>query len=173
MTQAIAQNAKPQRTAFYDNLKFVLIALVLVGHFSGMLIGHDHELKVFWRWIYLFHMPAFLFVGGVFSKKLYTRETGLKVDTIAYYVVMGILLYSSLWVFKHLWSAHPKYDLVMMGSIPWYFFAMAGLGCMLPIVSKIRGGWKTVVPLAVVGAVLARKEDHEILEDEEQEESES
>ena len=58
-----------QRSAFYDNLKFILIALVLIGHFTGPLLDYDYVLKVFWRWIYMFHMPAFLFVGGMFAKK--------------------------------------------------------------------------------------------------------
>ena len=148
------QAAPKQRTAFYDNLKFVLIALVLVGHFTGPFLDGCFELKVFWRTIYLFHMPAFLFVGGMFAKKLYTPQNGLRVNVIAFYVLMGILFYTGLWLEKHLWEENPVYDLFMMNCIPWYFFAMAALGAATPIVAKIKGGAKTVLPVLVALAVI-------------------
>ena len=144
-----------ERTAFYDNLKFILIALVVVGHFSGILINYDDTLKYIWRWIYLFHMPAFLFVGGMFAKKLYTPETGLKVNTIAFYLVMFVLFYTALWAYSFWWNPHPTYDLFNVGSIPWYFFVMAALGVSTPIIAKFKGGWKTVIPLSVALAIVA------------------
>ena len=141
------------RNAFYDNLKFVLIVLVVIGHLSGPLREHDPMLKAFWQWIYLFHMPAFIFVSGVFSKRLYTKERGLRVNVIAFYILMGVLLFTALWAWGHLYNYYPVFDLLNMGAIPWYFYAMAAFGCLLPIVSKIRGGWKAVVPLSVALAV--------------------
>ena len=144
-----------QRLPFYDNLKFILIALVLIGHFSGMLIEHDYPLKVLRRWIYLFHMPAFLFVGGIFAKKLCTPQKGLRINVIAFYLVMAFLLYTGLWLEKRIWDPTLDYDLITMGSIPWYFVAMAALGTSTAVVSKIRGGLKTVIPLSVLVAVLA------------------
>ena len=117
-----------QRTPFYDNLKFILIALVLIGHFTGSLLDYNPELKVFWRWIYMFHMPAFLFVGGMFAKKLYTPQKGLRINVIAFYLVMAFILYTGLWAESLIWNPTPTYDLFNMASIPWYFVAMAALG---------------------------------------------
>lgn len=149
-----------ERNAFYDNLKYILITLVLVGHFLGPLIGEFFPLKVFWRWIYMFHMPAFLFVGGMFGKKLFTPEKGLRVNVIAFYLILFWLLYTGLWVEKHLWNPDPTYNLFNMSSIPWYFAAMAAFGISTPIISKIRGGMKTVVPAAIVMAVIAPFNDN-------------
>ena len=51
------------RIAYWDNLKGILIALVVLGH-TGTALG-DKWLSV----IYAFHMPLFVFVSGYFSRK--------------------------------------------------------------------------------------------------------
>ncbi|MBO4918303.1 MAG: acyltransferase family protein [Bacteroidales bacterium] len=51
------------RIAYWDNLKGILIALVVLGH-TGTAMG-DRWLSV----IYAFHMPLFVFVSGFFSRK--------------------------------------------------------------------------------------------------------
>ena len=148
------------RTAFYDNLKFVLITLVLVGHFVGPLNDNCFETKVLWRTIYMFHMPAFLFVGGMFAKKLYTRENGLRINVLAFYIVMFLLLYTGLWAERHLWEPHPAYNLFVINSIPWYFVTMAALGATTPIIAKVRGGAQTVLPISIALAVVVPFNDN-------------
>lgn len=143
------------RLFVFDNIKFILISLVVTGHFLGAFTDYSNVIRVIWRWIYMFHMPAFLFIGGLFAKRIYTRESGLRVNTVAYYLLMGILLYSVLWVVRRCYDPNPKYDLINMGSIPWYFFALAAFSASLPIVVKIRGGARTVIPIAIVLGVIA------------------
>lgn len=53
------------RSSYWDNAKGILIFLVLIGHF----IMTYRPLKPIFDSIYLFHMPAFLFISGLFSKK--------------------------------------------------------------------------------------------------------
>lgn len=48
-----------------DNLKFVLMALVLAGHLLEKTAMHGGDL---YRIIYSFHMPAFIFVTGCFAR---------------------------------------------------------------------------------------------------------
>lgn len=57
-----------KRLFLFDNMKYILICLVVAGHFIGEFTDVDSTMKVIWRWIYLFHMPAFIFIGGIFSK---------------------------------------------------------------------------------------------------------
>ena len=103
----------------------------------------------------MFHMPAFLFVGGMFGKKLYTAEKGLRVNVIAFYLLLYVLLYTGLWLEKHLWGATPTFDLFTANSIPWYFLAMAAFGISTPVISKIKGGLKVILPVAIILAVAA------------------
>ncbi len=59
-----------ERDYFFDNLKAVLIFLVVLGHFLLPIHG-ESVLVVVKRLIYVFHMPLFVFVSGYFAKKIY------------------------------------------------------------------------------------------------------
>ncbi len=56
-----------QREFYYDNAKFLLIFLVVIGHFITTFIG-NRVIEQIYIFIYLFHMPAFILVSGYFSK---------------------------------------------------------------------------------------------------------
>jgi len=64
-----------ERDYFFDNLKAVLIFLVVLGHFLLPIHG-ESVLVVVKRLIYVFHMPLFVFVSGYFAKKIYKNGDG-------------------------------------------------------------------------------------------------
>lgn len=58
-----------ERDVYFDNLKFILILLVVMGHLfqpfnGGITIG-----PIF-KFLYSVHMPLFIFVAGYFSKNV-------------------------------------------------------------------------------------------------------
>ena len=60
-----------KRIAYWDNLKFLMIVFVVMGHFilennSGI---SSPAFKSIGTFIYLFHMPVFFFISGYFYKK--------------------------------------------------------------------------------------------------------
>ncbi len=57
-----------ERDAKYDNLKLFLIYLVILGHLGNHYATRDQVIAVTQLWVYLFHMPAFVFIAGLFSK---------------------------------------------------------------------------------------------------------
>lgn len=56
------------RNAYYCNLKLILIWLVIYGHWIEPEIWSDPGLYRIYRLIYLFHMPLFAFLSGLFLK---------------------------------------------------------------------------------------------------------
>lgn len=53
-----------------DAVKYWLICLVIAGHvFSRRGFADSAACLVFEKWIYIFHMPLFIFVSGYFSRK--------------------------------------------------------------------------------------------------------
>ena len=56
------------RSAYYCNLKLLLIFLVILGHWIEPEIGSSPVLNRVYRTIYLFHMPLFAFLSGLFVK---------------------------------------------------------------------------------------------------------
>jgi len=58
------------RDPYFDNAKFILIALVVIGHIMAPLMTHSTACKTLYIWIYIFHMPAFALISGYFAKNI-------------------------------------------------------------------------------------------------------
>lgn len=56
------------RNAYYCNLKLLLLYLVILCHLIEPQIGADPAAYRFYRFVYLFHMPLFCFVSGLFVR---------------------------------------------------------------------------------------------------------
>lgn len=57
------------RSAYYCNLKIFLLFLVIYGHLIEPKIWQSDVLMTQYRWIYLFHMPLFCFISGLFINR--------------------------------------------------------------------------------------------------------
>lgn len=66
-----------ERNYLFDNLKFLLIVLVVFGH-SLEEISLAQDYAIIRAWIYSFHMPAFVFISGYFSKSVRRGEGARK-----------------------------------------------------------------------------------------------
>lgn len=55
------------RDTYWDSLKFVLIFLVVLGHMIEPYITSSKVILAVYNFIYLFHMPLFVFASGRFS----------------------------------------------------------------------------------------------------------
>lgn len=57
-----------------DSLKYWLIILVIIGHVFVICGGDNQINQVTWLWIYIFHMPLFIFISGYLSRKKTNKE---------------------------------------------------------------------------------------------------
>lgn len=57
-----------ERVYKFDNIKALLIFLVVFGHVLRPFITNDALINFLYVFIYLFHMPAFIFIMGKFAK---------------------------------------------------------------------------------------------------------
>lgn len=73
------------REPYFDNVKFILILLVVIGHFIEKIIFMDTSFKVIYETIYSFHMPLFIFISGYFSKN--TLKTNNKTILTPYLIM--------------------------------------------------------------------------------------
>ena len=80
-----------QRVSFWDNLKGILIILVVLGHF--LYIYYDTGLsKYIVNTIYMFHMPAFVFASGYFAKSDSTRSKSSVCKLAVAYVIFNTVM---------------------------------------------------------------------------------
>lgn len=89
------------RVLFWDNIKGILILLVVFGHFvldAEILISNRYSLlKLIWVVIYFFHMPLFAFVSGFFGHKRSGTKDNSSFLLIAYVVLQSLFaLYNSV-----------------------------------------------------------------------------
>lgn len=124
-----------QREYLFDNYKVLLIILVVIGHF----IEPNYEQNPFLyelKWgIVAFHMPAFIFISGYFSKKIPSIKKMISGLIIPYFVYE--ILYYLLYTFildkeTGLYFTRPKFSL-------WYLMALFAWRILAPYVQKIPG----------------------------------
>ena len=86
-----------QREYLFDNYKVLLILLVVIGHFIEPSNDQNpflYELK--WG-IVAFHMPAFIFISGYFSKRIPSLKKMLCGLVIPYFVYEILQMWTRPW----------------------------------------------------------------------------
>lgn len=90
-------NAAAKGDTFMINLRFLLIATVVVGNMIEPLIGEHTGVKALFMWIFTFHMPLFVFVTGYFARYSLTGAAGKKtLQTIGLQYVIFQTLYQAM-----------------------------------------------------------------------------
>lgn len=133
MEAPTAQAVSSERSAFFDNIKGLLMILVVAGHVM-LPVQNDHAvLSTVFDCIYTFHMPLFIFVSGLFAKGAW-RDGRLNVNRIISFVVLGLIFQVAYRVTSGL--ALPGH-LLMFNSAPWYLIAMAWWYLTAPVLSRL------------------------------------
>lgn len=105
----------------WDNLKALLIFLVVVGHLIDRASGKSELLSKIDYWIYVFHMPAFIFVSGLFSKNtINNRRFGKIFRFLQWYFILKIIFFISTFISSHTFS----FSFLTESGLPWYCFAI-------------------------------------------------
>lgn len=85
-------NLQSKRNYLMDNIKAILIFLVVAGHVYGEYRYSSNKLTVIYFYIFIFHMPVFIFVSGYFSKNVE------KCSTSAFKkLFLPYLIFNSIW----------------------------------------------------------------------------
>ncbi len=117
-----------KRDYYFDNVKFVMIVCVILGHTLAHL-GRTRLGVAVDSWLYFFHMPVFIFVSGYFSKRSETRkfiESELKIlETFSIFSVIHIAI-------RNTWSwrgfVFPQWSLWYLMSLIWFRAIIQAVG---------------------------------------------
>ncbi|MBR6254778.1 MAG: CapA family protein [Clostridiales bacterium] len=127
-----------KRLILWDNAKGILIFLVVFGHFLyGNTGGASARLVL--TAIYAFHMPAFAFISGFFTKEKHDFRKLLT----AYVIFDGIFL------FYHLHQTG-TFTLIEPYYICWYLIALIVWRLVTPRIAKFR----IALPVLIAAALL-------------------
>ncbi|SET75662.1 Fucose 4-O-acetylase [Oceanobacillus limi] len=89
-----------ERNAYFDNAKLLLIFLVVFGHVIQPITIDSTGVNTLYKWIYTFHMPAFIFLAGFFAKGSGDKNYLLKLakKLLLPYVIFQFI-YSSYYIY--------------------------------------------------------------------------
>lgn len=112
-----------ERVAKWDNIKFVLMFLVVYGHIINPYTGvkMTDYMNGTYLFIWSFHMPAFLFISGMFGKKVIDNK---RYDKMATFILLYFFVHIAKTVADIFTVEGPKLKLFATESVPWYAFIM-------------------------------------------------
>lgn len=133
----------------YDNIRFVLIALVVLGHLIEISNGIPHRLLLY-KFIYTFHMPAFIFLSGLMSS--FHRERIVFKLLVPYIVMQCAYTLFLNW----LTDSNTEISFTTPYWILWYILALTVYTCLIPVYStgSARGAF-SILSFSIVLALLA------------------
>ncbi len=143
---------KKPRVYLWDNVKSLLIFLVVLGHFVTQCNGKFEVAQQLFTIIYSFHMPLFIFVSGMFAKSSF-KDGVLKVNKVISYLILYLALKTIIFLEGLAFGKHASFRLFYEGGIPWYMFAMAVFICATYVLRDINP--RFLIPFSFVLALIA------------------
>lgn len=149
MSDALQTKPQKKRIYKYDNVKALLIFLVVIGHMTTDYVSDSHMVRWVTLWIYSFHMPAFIFLSGLVHKQYISEEraaggikgeTHLRWDKVAGFFLCGYALKVFLQLSRTLMGQNPLWHWIEEPGIPWYLFVMAEYELLFYVMRFIDGG---------------------------------
>lgn len=124
------QNEK--RIYYWDNIKGILISLVVLGHFLLDYLDFGYARYIV-SLIYFFHMPAFAFVSGFFSKREETRACKSIAKIITIYLIFNTaIMVLSSFLFD------VSYQLITPYYSFWYLIALVFWRLTIKYIEKFK-----------------------------------
>ncbi|MFJ7179557.1 acyltransferase family protein [Streptomyces massasporeus] len=147
------QNGK-QRDAFFDNAKYLAIALVAMGHAWEPLKGDSRTLEAAYQLVYAFHMPAFIIISGYFSRSFDMRPDRLK-RLITGVAVPYIIFETAYPLFKRVIDNDPHQEISLLDPwyLTWFLVALFVWRLTTPIWNLVRWPLPLALGLAMVATV--------------------
>lgn len=146
-TKGGATGGKP-RLAYWDNAKWVAIALVVVGHTVQPLVTTNDAAQAPYLLIYAFHMPLFGVVSGYFTTDDPQPRHYTKIVTD---LAIPYLVFELIWsCIQSIVEGRLSFDPTTASWTLWFLLALAAFRLLLPMLARVR--WP--LAWAVAAAVL-------------------
>ncbi|MGL5084301.1 MAG: acyltransferase family protein [Clostridium sp.] len=135
-----------ERVYLIDNLKVLLILLVVFGHVIEYYINTSSLLMGIYMFIYMFHMPLFVFISGYLSKNVERCRHGIVKSLLIPYVVLNIIWY----IIASVWTGKIIFSLFNPGWTLWYLISLFFWRFFIKYLCKI----KYRIPISIMLALL-------------------
>lgn len=135
-----------ERIYLIDNLKVILILLVVFGHVIEYYINTSSALMGIYIFIYMFHMPLFVFISGYLSKNIDKCRQGIVKSLLVPYVFLNTIWY----IIASVWTGKFIFSLFNPGWTLWYLISLF----IWRLSIKYLRVYKYTIPISIVVALL-------------------
>ena len=133
-----------ERDAFFDNYKAFLIVMVVFGHFLNYPANRNVAFAGILRnYIYLFHVPAFVFISGYFAHK--TKVSKLIKSLLLPYFILQIIYY----FVYHQVGHNVQFRLIWPYFTLWYLIALF----IWRMIINLFGKNKALIPISFLVSI--------------------
>lgn len=126
--------------------------MVVLGHFSNQYAAWSSMMRSISLLIYIFHMPLFIFLAGLFTKK-WDQSRPFNWSRPIYFSLLGYILKILIYLVKVFYHQEAIFTPLGDTGIPWYMFAMAAFMILTWLLRKCNP-W-ILMPIWIGAACLA------------------
>ena len=125
------------RISLWDNARFILMALVVVGHMITTTRMDSTLAYAIYAYLYLFHMPAMILVSGYFSKvELNRNAVRATLGLLATWVTFEIIWIFYRWVIDG--NAFSNTFLIVPSWTLWFLVTLITMRILLPFIAALK-----------------------------------
>ena len=143
---------REKRLGRWDNAKWFLICCVVFGHVANQFRSGSQITAAVQFWMYLFHMPAFVFIAGMFSKRTIDRLRWTRAVSYGLvYLLMKLLLFAVNVYIKGFSKA--KLDFLHENNVPWFALSMCWFLLITMALRRMHTG--VILAISILAGVLS------------------
>ena len=109
-----------KRYYLLDNLKVILIFFVVFGHVIEYYINDNSILMTLYIFIYIFHMPLFIFISGYVSKNFYKMKRKAIRNLLIPYIIFNMIWYTAVYI----GTRRAMFSVLYPGWTLWYLLSL-------------------------------------------------
>ncbi len=141
---------KPTRIAKWDNIKLFLMLCVILGHIDNYVgLEADNTNRVY-LFIYAFHMPAFIFVSGLFSKHAIKHR---RIDKAFTFFALYFVIKFSMFFMRLALDRADTFRLFNTDGVEWYALGVFLFYLLTMALQRIDGRY--LIPAAIFFGCMA------------------
>ncbi|MBQ9679275.1 MAG: hypothetical protein IJV48_01140 [Ruminococcus sp.] len=107
----------------FDNVKLLVIALVVVGSFAEDFTDRSDMFRSWFIFVNSFSAPLYIFLSGLFQKR-FEKGQRPNLHKISYYLILGFVLKVAIFLLRRWNGEDVGLDMFGGATIEWYFFAI-------------------------------------------------
>lgn len=130
-------NMLNKRIYKFDNLKFLLILFVVIGHFANIYCNRYESMKMVFIFIYSFSMPLFIFLSGLFQKDIKNFK-GIPWEKILFYIFLILFMKISIFLIGNHFSINYSFEVFSGGEYYWYLSVIIIYILLTPLIRKVK-----------------------------------